>query len=264
MHYGSTSGFTSESGERPSANSVRNLLTDWLRAWVRRDRERPFRVLFPNGNPGMTPAIRVLLDDVTDGRPVSIVEREDWSDIATEARKHGFDLLLVNFTQTTDRERKGQSSIDFTTGKRWYRKPVVIFTSLGSPGLVARLEAAGADAVIRMPFGIDDVVPVLRKLIGSHSVIRCAVGTSRYDLLNAAPRPLCNRDCRSLVFVVSASIRHGPTGVPSRRRQSRRAPLVYLEVLCLEKRCLRDHSNVWCRCKGQPPRLWRMPVVRDK
>jgi DNA-binding NarL/FixJ family response regulator len=128
-----------------------------------------FSVLVGNANPPVSQCLKMLIEHAADKRfTVSLIDFPYWDDLAAHADKHGFDMLMVNLTQTTDRQRSGMSQVEMTAAnvtefKSRYGKPIIILTTWDKPGMVARLDAAGADAIIRMPFTLADIMPSIER-----------------------------------------------------------------------------------------------------
>ena len=135
----------------------------------------PFSVLVGGREPAVSQSLRVLLEHLLKDRfQLHFGERDSWQELAAQADAHGFDLLMVNLTATPDHNRSGGTLGEITAAnvrefKSRYRKPVIILTTWDEPGMFPGLEAAGADAVIRMPFYVADITPHIEKCLPSSS-----------------------------------------------------------------------------------------------
>ncbi len=130
-----------------------------------------FSLLIGSSEETVSQSLRVLVEHLVNKRlQVHFVDRESWQALASYADEHGYDLLLVNLTQTIDHNRCGRSLGEVTIAnvrqfKTRYHNPIIILTTWDEPGLFSGLEAAGVDAVVRMPFMLSDIVPHIERVI---------------------------------------------------------------------------------------------------
>jgi CheY-like chemotaxis protein len=134
-----------------------------------------FSVLVGSSVPEVSACLRMIIEHVAGERfEVHFADRDNWQALASYADEHGFDLLLINLTATIDHNRCGRSMGEMTAEnvrqfKARYRNPIIILTSWDEPGLFPRLEAAGASAVISMPFLLSALVPHIERCISQAS-----------------------------------------------------------------------------------------------
>lgn len=133
----------------------------------------PFSVLVGSRERAVSQSLQLLLEHLLKDRfQLHFEDRDSWQALATQADKHGFDLLMVNLTQTPDSNRSGGTWGEITAAnvrefKSRYRKPIIILTTWDEPGMFPALEAAGADAVIMMPFTVTDIVLHIEKCLSN-------------------------------------------------------------------------------------------------
>jgi hypothetical protein len=60
-------------------------------------------------------SLRVLIEHLLNKRfQLQFADRDSWQELATYADEHGYDLLLVNLTQTIDHNRAGRTLGEMT------------------------------------------------------------------------------------------------------------------------------------------------------
>jgi CheY-like chemotaxis protein len=134
-----------------------------------------FSVLVGSREKPVSESLRVVIEHLLKKRlQLHFADRDSWQELAAYADEHGYDLLLVNLTQTINHNRAGRTLGEMTAEnvrqfKARYHNPIIILTSWDEPGMFAQLEAAGADVVITMPFTLSQITPHIEKCISQFS-----------------------------------------------------------------------------------------------
>jgi hypothetical protein len=121
-----------------------------LADWIRRDPERPLRVLFASDFGDLAGMFCFLIEQIIKLRPVTPVEHLDLCDLTLDARESGCDMIFIwNNGHVRDRESIGRNWRDYVPRAAKLRRefpavPVIFVTSNHESGFPERVREAGA------------------------------------------------------------------------------------------------------------------------
>ena len=138
-------------------------MTGLLHAWIRRDPERPIRVLFASDFGDLAGMIAFFIEHLIK-RPVTLVEYLDLADLVADARQFACDMIFIwRGGHVTDRERPGWLAFRDCIFPRVEQLrsefpgvPVILVAQHHGPEFPGQVAAAGAH-LLKTPFSFEDL-----------------------------------------------------------------------------------------------------------